>query len=118
MRRSGAVRGLRHRKMPMNRWNIPDWLEREVILRDKACVYCGTIFGADGRIGNRPSWEHIVNDARIINRENICLCCRSCNSSKGVKLLEVWIESAYCKRRNISRETVADVKHALANTVR
>lgn len=103
----------------MNRWNIPDWLEREVILRDKACVYCGAVFGADGRFGNRPSWEHIINDARIISRENICLCCRSCNSSKGVKLLEIWIESAYCKRRNISRETVADVvKEALAASVR
>jgi len=44
----------------MNRWNIPEWLEREVILRDKACVYCGAVFGADGRFGNRPSWEHII----------------------------------------------------------
>jgi hypothetical protein len=56
-----------------------------------------------------------VNDARIITRENISLCCRSCNSSKGAKLLEAWLGSEYCKRRGISRETVAEVvRQALA----
>ena len=97
----------------MNRWNIPTWLEREIILRDKCCVYCGVVFDA----GNHPSWEHIVNDARIVTRENISLCCRACNSSKGVKPLEIWLESAYCKRRGITRETVAEVvKSALMNS--
>jgi hypothetical protein len=44
------------------------------------------------------------------------LCCRSCNSSKGVKPLDLWLESAYCKKRGISRETVAVVvKKALMN---
>src|ERR1039457_1639556 len=96
----------------MNRWNIPAWLEREIILRDKCCVYCGAMFGS----GTRPTWEHIVNDARIITRENISLCCHACNSSKGVKPLEVWLESTYCKRRGISRETVAEVvKGSLLN---
>jgi hypothetical protein len=96
----------------MNRWNTPAWLEREIILRDKCCVYCSAVFDA----AIRPSWEHIVNDARIITRENISLCCRACNSSKGVKPLEVWLESAYCKRRGISGETVAEVvKKALVN---
>ncbi len=89
----------------MNRWNIPAELEQEVRQRDKSCVYCAIVFGT----ANRPSWEHIVNDARIITRENISLCCRACNSSKGVKPLEVWLESVYCKRRGISRETVAEV---------
>ena len=107
----------------MNIWGIPDWLENEVRARDKKCVYCGIeMFQKMPRGSPRKAaatWEHIINDARIIGRENICLCCRSCNSSKGVKLLETWIESAYCKRRNISRETVADVvKEALAASVR
>jgi hypothetical protein len=104
----------------MNRWNIPAWLEQEVIQRDTSCVYCRISFGQpECRTGGRPSWEHIVNDARIVTRENISLCCRACNSSKGVKLLEVWLESAYCKRRGISRETVAEVvKKALINPPR
>ena len=100
---------------PMNRWNIPDRLEQEVIERDRSCVYCGVVFGSpDGEVGNRPSWEHIVNDASKINRENIALCCRSCNSSKGTKSLEEWLDSIYCRRRGISRDTVATVvKEAL-----
>jgi len=94
----------------MNRWNIPDWLEQETIQRDTACVYCGVVFGQrEPGFGSRPSWEHVVNDARIITRENIALCCRSCNSSKGGKSIIVWLDSPYCKKRGISRDTVAAV---------
>ena len=93
----------------MNRWNIPDWLEKEVIERDKFCIYCGVSFGSSDHFGARPSWEHIVNDARIVSKENIALCCRGCNSSKGAKLLGVWLDSAYCRRKNISKDTVAEV---------
>jgi hypothetical protein len=55
------------------------------------------------------TWEHIVNDARIVNRENIARCCSACNSSKGIKKLSDWLESAYCGRRGITRDTVAEV---------
>lgn len=62
----------------------------------------------------RCDLEHIINDAKIITRENIALCCASFNSSKGTKKLSVWLGSCYCKRRGISTDTVADVvKHAL-----
>lgn len=99
---------------PMNRWNIPAWLEKEAIERDKTCVYCRRPFGIGLSKGSLASWEHIINDAKIVTRENIVLCCRSCNSSKGAKPLTAWLESAYCKRRDINAETVADiVKHAL-----
>jgi 5-methylcytosine-specific restriction endonuclease McrA len=94
----------------MNRWKIPDWLKQEVIERDTSCVYCGVVFGlANAKFGSRPSWEHIINDAGIITRENIALCCRSCNSSKGVKLLAIWLDAPYCKNRDITKETVATV---------
>jgi len=64
--------------------------------------------------GRRPSWEHIVNDERIVNRENIAICCISCNASKGAKELSVWLSSKYCVQRGINRETVAEViKRAL-----
>ncbi len=54
----------------MNRWNIPPWPEQEITERDTSCVYCGTIFGQPTcRIGDRPSWEHIVNNLKIITRE-------------------------------------------------
>ncbi|MEK7643053.1 MAG: HNH endonuclease signature motif containing protein [Patescibacteria group bacterium] len=91
----------------MNRWNIPRWLEDEVRARDKRCVYCGTPFGID--YTSKPTWEHIINNAKIITNNNIALCCWSCNASKGSKELSYWLESSYCKKKNINRKTVADI---------
>jgi hypothetical protein len=99
----------------MNRWNIPDWLEREVKDRDTHCVYCRVEFGLckHGRT-SVATWEHIVNDARIVTRENIARCCFACNSSKGTKRLSDWLESDYCRKRSITKDTVAEViKRAL-----
>ena len=102
----------------MNHWGIPDWLEREVKERDKTCIYCGIqMIEQVSRGGPRKAvatWEHIINDARIVTRENIARCCVACNSSKGTKRLSEWIQSSYCKKRGISRDTVAEVvKEAL-----
>jgi hypothetical protein len=98
----------------MNQWSIPDWLELEVIARDVRCVYCGTEFGSCGTRKSQASWEHITNDARIVTRENIAICCISCNASKGAKLLTEWISSTYCKNKNITPQSVSDVvKRAL-----
>ncbi len=33
----------------------------------------------------------------------------SCNASKGAKELQVWLESAYCKRKGIRVGSVAEV---------
>lgn len=66
------------------------------------------------RRGCKPSWEHIVNDERIISRENIARCCISCNASKGAKDLALWLGSNYCARRGINPDAVAEVvKQAL-----
>ena len=100
-----------------NNWNIPDWLEKEVRERDKTCVYCGVEFVAS-KISKKSaaSWEHIINDAKIITRENIALCCRGCNASKGKKQLSVWLQSKYCKDRVITIDTVATIiKQAIAD---
>ncbi len=102
----------------MNVWNIPDWLEKEVRKRDKYCVYCGVpMIEKMPPRGPRKAvatWEHIINDASIITRENIARCCVACNSSKGAKKLSEWIHSSYCKSRGITKDTVAEVvKEAL-----
>ena len=98
----------------MNRWNIPVWLEREVIERDRCCVYCGVDFVvANPTRRLRPSWEHIINDARIVKRENIARCCISCNASKGAKDLSDWLESKFCRTRGITAESVAAVVRAV-----
>ncbi len=101
----------------MNNWNIPDWLEREVKNRDKRCVYCRIKFGSSKATRKTiATWEHIINDAKIITRENIVRCCFSCNSSKGTKKLSEWLESDYCKKNGITKDSVVEVvKQALVS---
>ena len=93
-----------------NNWNIPADLEKEVRARDENCVYCRTNFTSI-KVSKKTaaSWEHIINDATIINRDNIALCCCSCNASKGQKKLSEWMDSKYCKEKGITQETVAPV---------
>lgn len=100
-----------------NNWNIPAELEREIRERDKVCVYCGNKFLSHKESTKASaSWEHIINDASIITRENIALCCRGCNASKGQKQLSDWLQTKYCKERGITLETVAlVVKQAVEN---
>lgn len=101
-----------------NNWNIPAWLETEVRERDKACVYCGVEF-TDAGVSRKSaaSWEHVINDATIITRENIVLCCCGCNASKGQKQLFVWLQSRYCKERGITPASVAPIiKQAISNS--
>ncbi len=79
-----------------------------VISRDARCVYCGVDFSVPAQTrGSRPSWEHIVNDAGLVTAQNIARCCISCNASKGVKDLRVWLLSPYCQRKGITEETGA-----------
>jgi hypothetical protein len=102
-----------------NRWGIPKQVEDFVKQRDLHCVYCGIAF-ADHEPSHktRPTWEHIVNDIKINGPENIALCCRSCNASKGNKLLSDWMSSNYCLRKGITNESVAlVVKKQLSSVV-
>jgi len=91
-----------------NKWGIPKEVEEFVKKRDLTCVYCNNKFSNTDR-KLKQTWEHIINDIRINNSENITLCCYSCNASKGNKTLEDRLESKYCKEKNITKETVAPV---------
>lgn len=93
-----------------NRWGIPNEIEMIVIKRDLGCVYCGIQFvDLDSSRKTRKTWEHIINDIKINNSENIALCCGSCNASKGNKKLDDWLKSKYCMNKNISQQSVAMV---------
>ena len=93
-----------------NNWNIPSWLESEVRDRDRVCVYCRREFTAPNiSKKSAPSWEHIINDASIITRDNIALCCCGCNSSKGQKRVSDWLRSRYCQDRGITEDSVAPI---------
>ena len=107
----------------MNRWGFPAWLEDEVRERDKSCVYCGVQMvekiPPGGSRRTVATWEHIINDATIVTRENIARCCAACNSSKGAKNIVDWLQSKYCKTHGITKETIAEVvKEALKTTKR
>src|SRR3989344_2512133 len=95
-----------------NNWGIPEWLEAEVRNRDKLCVYCRIPLKAHvqakGTPGDKATFEHIDNDG-LPTKDNIAMCCAACNSSKGVKKLQNWPGSDYCKIRNINHKTVADI---------
>jgi len=99
-----------------NRWGIPQEVEDIILQRDLKCVYCNIEFSNISR-KSRQTWEHIINDIRINNSDNIALCCCSCNASKGSRTLENWLESNYCKSKQISKETVAPIvkKHLEMN---
>jgi 5-methylcytosine-specific restriction endonuclease McrA len=90
-----------------NKWNIPNALEEAVRRRDLVCVYCGIMF--NNNACDMASWEHINNKAKDVESWNIALCCRSCNSSKGVKKLEDWFQTSYCFNKNINKKTVANI---------
>ncbi len=101
----------------MNRWKIPNWLEEEVRLRDTICIYCHVEMLPSGTLHSdrrrTATWEHIINDASIVTRENIALCCRACNASKGTKELAVWLESNYCKQNRIHKNNIAPIARSL-----
>ncbi|MBK3520042.1 HNH endonuclease [Carboxylicivirga marina] len=103
-----------------NKWGIPQEVEKYVLKRDLFCVYCGVDFSINHESRKtKPSWEHIVNDIRISNIDNIALCCTSCNASKGAKLLDDWLDGKYCKSKGITKNTIAQVvKNALNNPPR
>jgi len=90
-----------------NNWGIPSQLEEEVRKRDKQCVYCSKNF--KNNYCDRATWEHINNKAKDIEGWNIVLCCGSCNASKGMKKLNIWLDSVYCIKNNINKKSVADI---------
>ena len=93
------------------RYDIPDPVVRHVAGRDRSCVYCKLRFriGARSR-NNLASWEH-MDDYSLKHPKvwNTALCCGRCNTSRGPKGLAEWFDSAYCRKNNISRQTVAPV---------
>ena len=99
----------------MNKWGIPESLEKKVRARDRDCVYCRVKLRERSSKRDRKrnaTWEHINNDRwddQSIMSINVARCCAICNSSKGTKPLREWLASPYCKERNINQKTVASI---------
>jgi hypothetical protein len=91
--------------------------EEEIRARDTTCVYCHKLMNtyAESK-GVRRDWatiEHLnfngpfyVRDG--LRKEDVVICCHSCNSSRGKKALQDWFQTKYCIDRNIGKDTVAD----------
>ena len=64
------------------------YLDALLIAQNYACVYCGK------QMGNKPTIDHILPVSHGGNNEkgNLIYCCQSCNSKKGHKLLEEFLE--------------------------
>ena len=43
-----------------------------------------------------------------LRREDLVICCRGCNSSRGERRLLDWFKLDYCASRNINEDTVAE----------
>ena len=111
----------------VNAFGIPDDVEQSIRVRDTVCVYCGGGMKEHSRVRGCPKDKATIEHLNFagpfywdegLQAEDIVICCASCNSSRGVKPLPVWFESAYCVARGISGETVATpVKEYLERSI-
>lgn len=96
--------------MANNAYGLPeDELDR-IRSRDLTCVYCHKTMLITGSDGSRTDWatiEHLNHLPPWDDPETVVICCWSCNSSRGVRLLDDWFESEYCRERGIDATTVA-----------
>lgn len=68
----------------INMSSITRELKKQIISIEKSCEYCGRM--------DELSWDHLIPRSKggPDNAENLVLCCRSCNSSKGNRGLYAW----------------------------
>jgi len=69
----------------INMSTITRELKMQIVSTEKYCEYCGN--------GTELSWDHLIPRSKggPDIAENLVLCCRSCNSSKGNKGLYAWL---------------------------
>jgi hypothetical protein len=77
--------------------------QEKIIRRDNyTCVYCKAYepkyYTLDHIIPQEKKGTNSIN--------NLVVCCRICNSSKRHEDLEKWLESNYCKEKNIDKNTI------------
>jgi hypothetical protein len=94
------------RKTMSNTYGISDKDEQEIRARDKTCVYCHKLMKKSRRSFG-ATIEHFNNDGPFEKRFNLAICCRGCNSSKGIKKLLAWFKTDYCYKKNINVKTVS-----------
>ncbi len=68
----------------INMSTISREIKMQILSEQKCCEYCGKLDGL--------SWDHLIPRSKEgpDDVENLVLCCRSCNSSKGNRGLYAW----------------------------
>ena len=97
--------------MAKNRYGLPEEELGCIRDRDQTCVYCHKNMIPPGSDGPRTDWatiEHLNHLPPWDNPETVAICCWSCNSSRGNRLLRDWFTSVYCRTRGINETTVAE----------
>ena len=98
-----------------NRFQIPSEVEQRLRDRFGVCAYCHREMKAyperPGCPSDKASIEHLNRHgpfywSRGLKESELVIACCSCNSSRGVKRLGDWFDSAYCKLRGINAQTV------------
>ncbi len=101
--------------MAKNRFGIPQEVLSEIRMRDRVCAYCRRNMTYPYRRENSgycATIEHLNFDGPFywlkgLKECDIVICCKSCNSSRGVKRLPDWFKTPYCIDNNINARTVA-----------
>lgn len=99
-----------------NKFRIPANVMQELLERDRLCAYCHKDMVYPYDVNNRTqsaTIEHLNFDGPFywghgLEKEDLVICCASCNSSRGDKRLIEWFESRYCVSRKITRESVSE----------
>lgn len=102
--------------MARNKFGIPEKILAPIRERDRNCVYCGKVMISpydrrnpkDSLTIEHFNWDGPFYWKDGLDAEDIAMCCLSCNSSRGIKLLDEWFRSKYCTERGITAETVAE----------
>jgi hypothetical protein len=96
--------------MATNRYGLSEAELDLIRQRDQLCVYCHKTMISSGSDSRRTNWatiEHLNHEPPWDNPETVAICCHSCNSSRGNRLLRDWFEGEYCRTRGIDRMSVA-----------
>jgi hypothetical protein len=100
-----------------NQFGIPQEVERRLRQRFKVCAYCRREMqeypGVKGCPSDKATIEHLnwngpFRWSKGLKEEDLVICCGSCNSSRGQKLLTAWFASSYCLQRGIAASTVTE----------
>lgn len=95
----------------MNPYGLPEDELARLRRRDTACVYCHKPLIYPWDRANRAdsaTIEHLNPLPPWDNIETVAYCCGSCNSSRRDRTHAEWFETAYCRQRGITAETVAE----------